>query len=72
MTQDTQRLGDRIREARTMRGWTQAELAARVGIDHTGISHLESGRRENVQIDTLMRLADALEVTPQWLLKPWT
>src|SRR5262245_17249986 len=36
-------LGDRIAKYRTELGWTQAELAERVGISRVALSHLESG-----------------------------
>jgi transcriptional regulator with XRE-family HTH domain len=37
-------LGLRIARRRTARGWTQAELAARVAISRVALSNLESGR----------------------------
>jgi len=36
-------LGDRIAKYRTELGWTQAELAERVGISRVALSHIESG-----------------------------
>ena len=36
-------LGDRIAKHRTELGWTQAELAERVGISRVALSHLETG-----------------------------
>jgi transcriptional regulator with XRE-family HTH domain len=36
-------LGDRIAKHRTELGWTQAELAERVGISRVALSHIESG-----------------------------
>jgi transcriptional regulator with XRE-family HTH domain len=36
-------LGDRIAKHRTELGWTQAELAGRVGISRVALSHLEAG-----------------------------
>lgn len=68
MTQETEHIGEKVREAREMRGWTQAELAERLGIDHTGVSHLEAGRTDNPTLKRIRRLADALDVTVKWLL----
>jgi len=38
-------LGVRGRRCRALRGWTQAELAARAGLHQTTISAIESGKR---------------------------
>lgn len=35
--------GDRIKQAREIRGWTQKQLAERIGIKQTTISQIESG-----------------------------
>ena len=61
-----QQVGGRIRQLRTERGWTQRELATRIGFDLT-ISAIERGR-VSIRIDTLQRIADALEVAPRELL----
>jgi transcriptional regulator with XRE-family HTH domain len=36
-------LGDRIAKHRTELGWTQAELAERIGISRVALSHIEAG-----------------------------
>jgi transcriptional regulator with XRE-family HTH domain len=61
-----QQVGDRIRQLRTERGWTQRELTERIGVD-INISSIERGQI-TVRIDTLQRIADALEVAPRELL----
>ena len=35
--------GDRIKQTREIRGWTQKQLAERIGIKQTTISQIESG-----------------------------
>lgn len=57
----------RLREARDRRTLTQAELAQRAGLQTSAISHFESGRR-NPSFDNIRRLADALDVTTDYLL----
>lgn len=37
------RLGNRLKDARTARGWTQAELATRVGVSRKTINTVENG-----------------------------
>lgn len=58
---------ERLKAARALRGWTQAELAARAGLPPTSIAHFESGSRKP-SFDTLRRLAAALDVSTDYLL----
>ena len=58
---------DRLRAARENRQISQADLAQRSGLQPSAISHFESGRR-SPSFDNLRRLADALEVTTDYLL----
>lgn len=55
------RLGRQIRELRRKRRWRQIDLAAHAELSKTHVSELENGKRE-VGLNTLERLADALEV----------
>ena len=60
-------LPDRIRQARDARQLTQVQLAERAGLPPATISHFETGIR-TPGTSTLRRLADALEVTVDYLL----
>lgn len=55
-------LGDRIKELRKERGWSQDELAAKAGSDARGISRYENGRI-TPSLDALVRIAEALNVS---------
>jgi transcriptional regulator with XRE-family HTH domain len=57
----------RLREARDVRGLNQGQLAARAGLPATAISHFEADARKP-SFDSLRRLANALDVTTDWLL----
>lgn len=57
----------RLRAARDQRGLNQAELSKRSGLQGSAISHFETGTRKP-SFDNLRRLADALDVTTDYLL----
>ena len=61
-------LGDRIRAIRQERGWSQEELAHRVGVDRTYQSDVERGMR-NFGVSLIFEYAKALKVTPDDLLR---
>ncbi|QEW32009.1 XRE family transcriptional regulator [Erwinia billingiae] len=54
-------LGNRVRNARGEKYFSQAELSIRCGLDRTYISGIESGKR-NPSILSLKKVAIALEV----------
>jgi transcriptional regulator with XRE-family HTH domain len=56
------RLGERIRKLRKRRGWTQVELAERVGIDRSFLADVERGKR-NVSILNLELIAGGFKVS---------
>lgn len=57
----------RLREWRTKRGLSQAELGGAAGVERAMISKFETGRRE-AQPATARRLAAALDVSPEELI----
>jgi len=60
-------LGRRVRELRTNKGWTQEELAEATSVTRVCIVAVEGGK-QNVSMDILIRLANALSVSPEILL----
>lgn len=54
------RLADQIAELREKHGWTQAELARKVGTTQSGIARLENPNYRNYSFKTLQRVAKAL------------
>ncbi len=60
-------LGEVIRSKRKERGFSQEELAARVGIHRTYIGSVERGER-NISLSNIVRIAETLETTPSALL----
>jgi transcriptional regulator with XRE-family HTH domain len=57
----------RLRAARELREWNQAELAFEAQLPPSSIAHFETGARKP-SFDNLKRLAEALEVTTDYLL----
>jgi transcriptional regulator with XRE-family HTH domain len=61
-------LATRIKELRDQKGISQEELAHRAGLSRTGMGFLETGKRWP-RLDTLMKVADGLNITLDELLK---
>lgn len=55
-------VGQRIREIRKEKGYSQEELASRADLDRTYMTSVECGRR-NISIVNLYKIAKALGVT---------
>ena len=60
--------GDRIRSARKAAGMTQSELAERVGVKFSAIHKYETNMVVNLKRETIAALAEALGVSPAWLM----
>ena len=54
----------RLRDARKAAGLTQAELAAKTGIDQGDLSRIENGKTAGMTMDVLDRLCRALKCEP--------
>ena len=64
---DSDAFSERLKKAREMRELTQAELGAKAILPSTSIAHFEAGKRKP-SFDNLRKLAEALEVTTDFLL----
>lgn len=58
--------GQRLRELRVQKGWTQEELSKRAGFHRTYVGNIERGL-ENPTIEAVSQLADALDVSVKTL-----
>ena len=63
-----QTLGERIAFLRERRGWTQRQLAESAELSATFLSEIENDRR-NVGAAILLRIADALDASLDYLLR---
>jgi transcriptional regulator with XRE-family HTH domain len=61
------KLGEKIREMRKQKGFSQEALAFKSGLHRTYISDIERGFR-NVSIENIEKIAKALSVGPKDLL----
>ncbi|MEM7503800.1 MAG: helix-turn-helix transcriptional regulator [Pseudomonadota bacterium] len=57
-----------LRRLRTAAGLSQEELASRAELHRTYVSSVERGQR-NVSVENIFRLADALQVPAEELVK---
>lgn len=62
-------LGTNIRSLRELKGWTQTEVADKIQVTQSAISQIENGKRSNLTLKNLARLAEVLGVEMNHLLK---
>jgi transcriptional regulator with XRE-family HTH domain len=62
MSVDYISIGNRIKEIRLSKGWTQAKLAEKSGVEPSNISHIERAATK-LSLPTLVNIANALYVT---------
>lgn len=55
-------IGQKIREARILKGLTQEELGNMIGLQKSAIAKYENGRVVNIKRSTLQKLAQALDL----------
>ena len=60
-------LGDRIRELRKERGWSQGDLALMIGSDPHQLSRYENGRT-TPSADAIVKVAETFDVSLDYLL----
>ena len=61
-------MADRIKERRIAMGYTQEELAEKIGLKKSAIAKYENGRVENIKRPIIKKMAAVLECTPSYLL----
>jgi len=62
-------IAHQIRGIRTQRGWTQQELAKRIGTTQAAISRLEDSSYGRISLKTMVELARAFDVAPVLMFK---
>jgi transcriptional regulator with XRE-family HTH domain len=62
------RIGTALRSARERAGWSREALAYHSGVSWSAIAQIESGRRKDVRLSSLSALADALQISVDYLV----
>lgn len=68
MQKEAEKLGNNFKRIRTEKGLSQVDIARNLGVSRGFVSNIESGKR-NPTLSTITRLANALGVTIDALLK---
>lgn len=61
-------MAERIKQRRLALGFTQEELASRLGLQKSAIAKYENGRVENIKRTVIQKMADVLECSPSYLM----
>jgi transcriptional regulator with XRE-family HTH domain len=68
MKKISEKLGRNIKNVRVKKKMSQGDLCRKSGIDRGYMSAIENGKN-NITIETLAKIASALDVSPDKLLK---
>ena len=60
--------GERVRQLRKKRGWSQEDFAHECGLDRTYVGGIERGER-NVALRNIQRIAKTLDMTISQLMR---
>jgi len=60
--------GNKVKQLREKKGWSQEELARRAGLHRTYIGSIERSER-NISLINIEKIAKALEVKIEFLIK---
>ena len=61
-------MAERIKKRRTAMGYTQQELANKLGLQKSAIAKYENGRVENIKRSVIKEMSRILECSPSYLL----
>lgn len=60
-------IGNRIKEARTMRNMTLDDIADDIGVAKSTIQRYEAGKITKLKLPVIQAIANSLDVNPVWL-----
>lgn len=62
-------LSKRLREARQKQGLSASGLDTKAGLTRGHTWQIETGRKPKIEVETAIKLADALGVSLEWLVR---
>ncbi|MFA6808048.1 MAG: helix-turn-helix transcriptional regulator [Eubacteriales bacterium] len=62
-------IGKKIKNIRLKKGLTAKELSISSGVTRSLISELETGKRNSTSIETISRIAKALQISPSYFIE---
>lgn len=62
-------IAENLKHHRLKLGMSQMELSKDSGVSQAQISHIENGEKKNPGVITMMKLADALDISVEELIK---
>lgn len=65
---DISSIGQKIKQLRNEKGWSQDELARQAGVPFTTVTKIETGVIKNPSIEKMAKIAKALDVTVDILI----
>lgn len=68
MESESAKLGKNLKRIRTQKGMTQGDIVRALGVSRSFVSNIENGKT-NPTLSTIKRIADALGVSVDKLLK---
>lgn len=57
-----QAIGERVRQLRARRGWSQKDLGSQPGLSHTNVRNIEGDNPSHLRLDTLAALMLAFDL----------
>lgn len=62
-----QNYGNRLRYARKQKGFTQVELAEKLGLTQTSYQRMETGKHD-IKLSTIYNICKTLNISSDWLI----
>lgn len=64
---DIKKIGERIKQARTLRNFTLDDIANEIGVAKSTVQRYENGLIGKPKLPVLQAIADSLKVNPSWI-----